>query len=483
MFFTYLRRELIQRKRLTLLVATALGTSIGLIVVVNAASGGISNAQKTVLSGLYGIGTDISVTKNIQPTQERPGFNFGPGNTDEAGSSTLNQTLLTVAPFSGTFDQQTISQIANADGVARSTGTLKLNQIVFNGNIRAGAQAPTDPQDPNTQRRGFGGGNFNIDTTSIEGVDTSNSNVGPLSGVNLEKGRSFIASDANATNALVDNAYANAQKIVIGSTYKVNNQSFTVIGTISSASSTPETSSNIYIPITQAQTLSSNPGVVTNIYVAANSSSNLSSIQKSIETLVPDATVSSQSDLAENLSGSLKSASSLVNALSKWLSIIVLLVSFLIAILFTSSGITRRIREFGTLKAIGWKTNRIVRQIMGESLVTSFFGAFIGLMIGIVGIFVVNLVAPTLSAEVARPGRFGGGGGGGAFQPPAGDFGGGGFGRIAADATTIKLHIAMNTSSLVIAILIAVFGGLIAGAYGSWKASRLSPAVALRSIA
>jgi ABC-type antimicrobial peptide transport system permease subunit len=222
--------------------------------------------------------------------------------------------------------------------------------------------------------------------------------------------------------------------------------------------------------------------------VAADSSSNTNSVQKAIEALLPDATVSSQADLAKNLSGSLSSASSLVNALSKWLSIIVLLVAFLIAILFTSSGVTRRIREFGTLKAIGWKTNRIVRQIMGESLVTSFFGAIIGLAIGVVGIFVVNSIAPTLSASVVSPGRFGrgpGGPGGGGFRPPAGGFTGRttGFGRAADNATTLKLHIGMNVSTLILGVLIAILGGLIAGSYGSWKASRLSPAVALRSVA
>ena len=46
MFFTYLRRELNQRKRQTLLVAIALGTSIGLIIVVNAASAELAMRRK-----------------------------------------------------------------------------------------------------------------------------------------------------------------------------------------------------------------------------------------------------------------------------------------------------------------------------------------------------------------------------------------------------------------------------------------------------
>lgn len=483
MFFTYLHREISKRKRQTLLVAIALGTSIGLIIVVNAASAGISDAQKTVLGGLYGIGTDISVTKSIQPTEGGRGFRFGPGNTDSSGASTLNQTRLTIPISSGTFDAQTLEQIKSTKGVSGLAATLKLNQIIFKGSIAGATSNSTTPQDPNARRGGFGGGNFNIESTSIEGVDTSLTNVGPLSGVNIDKGRAFQVSDANTQNALADSTYALTQKIEVGSTVSVGSGKFTVVGIVSSASSSPETSANLYIPLVQAQTLSSNPDLVTNIYVAADSSSNTDSVQKAIEALLPDATVSSQADLAQNLSGSLSSASSLVNSLSKWLSIIVLLVAFLVAMLFTSSGVTRRIREFGTLKAIGWKTNRIVRQIMGESLVTSFFGATIGLAIGMVGIFVLNVIAPTLSASVVSPGRFGGG----AAGDPGGRRGltgrGTGFGQAAENTTTLKLHVEMNASTLILGVLIAILGGLIAGSYGSWKASRLSPAVALRSVA
>ena len=174
MFFTYLRRELNQRKRQTLLVAIALGTSIGLIIVVNAASAGIGDAQKTVLSGLYGIGTDISVTKSVQPTQNGRGFNFGPGGPDAGGTTALSQTRLTVPRFSGTFDQNSLTQITSTKGVAKASGTLRLSQIVFKGSIASGTEpqaTPAVPQDPNAAGpRGFGGGNFNVDMTSIEGL-------------------------------------------------------------------------------------------------------------------------------------------------------------------------------------------------------------------------------------------------------------------------------------------------------------------------
>jgi ABC-type antimicrobial peptide transport system permease subunit len=30
--------------------------------------------------------------------------------------------------------------------------------------------------------------------------------------------------------------------------------------------------------------------------------------------------------------------------------------------------VSRRVREFGTLKALGWRTRRVVGQVMGEAL-------------------------------------------------------------------------------------------------------------------
>jgi len=312
--------------------------------------------------------------------------------------------------------------------------------------------------------------------------------------VTVTSGRNLEATDATSAVAVLDATYAKSNSLAVGGKVAIKGKDYAIVGIVASASSSPETSSNVYIPLAMAQQDSSNAGLVTNLYISADSSSHIAAIQSALKTLLPDATVSTQADLAQNLSGSLSSASSLVNSLSKWLSIIVLLVAFFIAILFTSSGVTRRTRELGTLKAIGWKSSRIVRQILGESLATSGIGAVFGTVIGVAGIAIVNAVAPTLSASVASPRRFGGGGFGGGFTPPGGGAGftppggglggrGTGFGRAAANATTLKLHVGMNLSTLIIGVLIALAGGLIAGTYGSWRASKLSPAVALRSVA
>ena len=63
MFFTYLGRELRRRMRQAIFAALGLAVGIGLVITVTAASAGVRDAQSKVLHSLYGVGTDITVTK------------------------------------------------------------------------------------------------------------------------------------------------------------------------------------------------------------------------------------------------------------------------------------------------------------------------------------------------------------------------------------------------------------------------------------
>jgi ABC-type lipoprotein release transport system permease subunit len=63
MFFTYVRRELRRRMRQAVFIALGLALGVGLVITVTAASAGVRNAQGTVLHALYGVGTDVTVTK------------------------------------------------------------------------------------------------------------------------------------------------------------------------------------------------------------------------------------------------------------------------------------------------------------------------------------------------------------------------------------------------------------------------------------
>ena len=55
----------------------------------------------------------------------------------------------------------------------------------------------------------------------------------------------------------------------------------------------------------------------------------------------------------------------------------------MIAVLLTLSSIGKRVREIGTLRAIGWSKGRVVRQILGETTGIAIIGGFLGVLIGI----------------------------------------------------------------------------------------------------
>jgi ABC-type antimicrobial peptide transport system permease subunit len=59
----------------------------------------------------------------------------------------------------------------------------------------------------------------------------------------------------------------------------------------------------------------------------------------------------------------------------------------------------------------------------------------------------------------------------------------GGFGQAAAQATDIVLSAPITPVVVIAAVGIAVLGGVLAGAFGGWRAARLNPAAALRSVA
>jgi ABC-type antimicrobial peptide transport system permease subunit len=316
--------------------------------------------------------------------------------------------------------------------------------------------------------------------------------IGPLSASTLSSGRAFTTDDATANVALISDTYANQKGLALDGTITVAGTPLSIVGIVSS---TGATSTDVFIPLGTAQTLASQTDKVSTIYVQASSAGDVDTAKSEIQAALPGTTVTTTSDLASQISGSLSSAASLANNLGKWLSILVLIAAFAVAALFTISGVSRRMRELGTLKALGWRGRRIIGQIAGESLVQGALGGVAGILLGLLGARMVASLAPPLTASVASgfggngaggTGRFGGAGAYGANaaagQAPGGVAGGPNAAFRAASAISVHLTAPVTLSAIGLAVGLAVAGGLIAGAFGGWRASRLRPADALRRI-
>jgi putative ABC transport system permease protein len=506
MFFTYLRRELRRRMRQTVFISVGLALGIGLVITVTAASSGVKAAQGTVLQNLYGVGTAATVTKAPTAGSFFGGggrnFNFKPGETVKVDTLTATRSL-------GTLDDSAVTTISKLNGVAGASGTLTANSVDttitipdFSGGGGGGGGGG---------RGGGGGGGFRGpggfnagNAVTVDGVDLSSSAqaLGPLSNGTLSSGRTLKSSDASADVAVVDTSYAKSASLKVGSDVTLASTKFTVVGIVTEPAS--DSSADVYIPLARAQTLSSMAGKVNTIYVAADSSSDIAAVQKEIAKAVPGATVTTSANLASEVTGSLSSASTLANNLGKWLAIAVLIAAFLLASLLTMSAVSRRVREFGTLKALGWRSRRVIGQVMGESITMGIIGGVVGIGLGFLGANIVEKASKSLTADVgpttgsATPGgarAFGGGGGGaggGGFGGSGAGGGGGGFGgggggadrfrTAATHATVVHLTAPVTLNIIILAVVLAVAGGLIAGMLGGWRAARLRPAAALARV-
>ncbi|WP_225800002.1 ABC transporter permease [Streptomyces sp. NK15101] len=488
MFLTYLRRELRRRRKAALVVASGLALGIALVIVVNSVSSGMNRAQGEVLESLYGLGTDLTVTKaqerpeaGAQP--QRPRFEFQGKEDGEEQSS----DRLMVQGFQ-TLADSTVGTVAKQQGVDRAVGGLSLVSLRIDGEFERGRiqRGQTPPGGPAGGNVGDGGGPgdtvtgggaaFDVDSFTIYGTDVTAPDLGPLTTSTVSAGRTFRTTETDAEVAVVDSAYAQEKGLSVGDELTVKGVKFEIIGIATADSG--QSAAQVYLPLEQAQTLSASAGRITTIYVKATDSTRIDAVEAAIRKNVPGTTVTTSADLAQTVSGSLDTAADLAADVGKWLSYAVLLAAVLVAGLLTSAAVGRRVREFGTLKALGWKSGRVTRQVVGEALVNGVIGGVLGIAVGLAGAYAVTAASPTLTAELgADGGGFGGGRGGGMV------FGGPGAARTAVGRTVdIALTAPVSVTTVGLAVLLALGGGLVAGAFGAWRASRLRPADALRRV-
>jgi ABC-type lipoprotein release transport system permease subunit len=500
-FVTYVRRELRRRMRQAVLIASGLAVGIGLVITVTALSAGVRNAQGTVLHSLYGVGTDVTVTRAPVARAGGPrsfGFGGATGTRTRPAAGTKID-IDTLSNFGlGTLSSSSVTAISRLHNVAGAAGGLTLTDTRITGKIPAINTGGGGGGGFGGSGGGGGGrfrGAFTPKSFTVSGVDLSQGELGPLSSGKVAAGRTFTAADASANVAVVDSNYAKQDKLKVGSSVTIAKQSFQVVGIVSEPAGA--STADAYIPLARAQALASMKNKVNTVYVAAGSASAISAVAKEISALLPKATVTDSSDLAGTVTGSLASTSSLANNLGRWLAIAVLAAAFLLASLLTMAAVGRRVREFGTLKALGWRSRRVIRQVMGESVVIGVIGGIAGVGLGFLGATLVSRLSPPLSASIgqttgsATPGgarAFGGGnfgGGGGNFGGGGGGNFGGGFRRFAADAShTVTVHLTAPVTLGIIAaaVALALAGGLIAGMFGGWRAARLRPADALARV-
>lgn len=271
------------------------------------------------------------------------------------------------------------------------------------------------------------------------GIDPSETETNAILPSNVIDGRYLEPDDGYV--ALVDREYAQLNNLVLGSTvtYKVN---YEVVGIVD-VGGMNILKSHIYVnlPVAQEVLPGTPKGLVDVALIRVISPGKVDLISEVLRAKWPRSTAITTSDLAATASGIIS-----IGEETAWnISITLAVVAILFTIKSQLGTVTERTREIGILKAIGWSNVDVVNQIVIETTLQGIVGGFLGCVFGYSFSW---YVLSTMGGEVGGALRF-----------------------VSVDPVILALGFA-----------ISIVSGVAAGLYPSWRAARLLPAEALRTI-
>ena len=226
---------------------------------------------------------------------------------------------------------------------------------------------------------------------------------------------------------------AETYKLGIGDTMKLYNNHYKIVG-IYETGSAFEDGGGI-LALQESQNLLGRQRSVTFIFLDVEEPSQAPAVVAAIDKRFPEARASLSSEFAEN-TNDIQSTKAMTNAIR----LLALVVGGIVVANTMIMSIYERTREIGTLRAVGWRQQRILNQIIQESVYLCLFAGILG---SIFGVLVVTLIAMIPGANQ--------------FIAPA-----------------------WSVSTFAVAIGVAVVLGLLGGLWPAWRASRLQPVEALR---
>ena len=490
-YLQYLFAEVRRRRGRTALTALGLAVGVGLVVVVGALSRGLDEAQEEVLRPLTGVGTDLSVSRPIavpdddgsagaaggnpfgglsareqrqlQRENEEHNRQFNFGELGEPGERFSEDSFLSTEL---SLPAAKVKEVRGLDGAEDAAGSLTLTATHVEGVVPEGGAQPLGGPGAHGPG-GFGGrGGFEFQSVPVSGIDVRKPELAVVTPDRITRGRYLSGAPRRARGqAVVDLSYARKNGIKVGERAEIAGEDFEVVGLASAPLGGD--ASDAYLELGRLQALSDRKGRVNRIQVRAESAGAVPGLEREVAAQLEGAEVVTAADLADRVGGSLADADDLSSKLGTALAIVALLAAFLIATLLTLSSVQKRIRELGTLKALGWRQRLVVRQVTGEALLQGVLGGLAGAVLGLAAAAIVDAIGPTLEASVKGKSTAG--------------FGPFGQGNVAAGNTEVVLGAPVDVGLLLLAVGLAIAGGLIAGAAGGLRAARLRPAEALRS--
>jgi putative ABC transport system permease protein len=225
----------------------------------------------------------------------------------------------------------------------------------------------------------FDPGQFKV----IVGMDPNSPAIGPSKAREwIKEGRFFEQGETGV--AVLESHYAKFYGLKVGDHLTIAEHQFPVVGVYEVREGAQLTSANIYLPLADAQILAGvDNDTVNSIYLKIKDASRWRHVVDTINQEFPGLTITS-ADSALAMSDSLLA---LLYKLSWPAAIIVIAVCVLFVHRSLASTTWERLKEFGTMKALGWRHRDISRVLTLELFFQVALGAMLGLVLGAFGSF------------------------------------------------------------------------------------------------
>lgn len=196
-------------------------------------------------------------------------------------------------------------------------------------------------------------------------------------------GRYLYATDDHT--CLVEKPYADKHGLKLGSTLTLGGEEFRVVGTLKAAPGARISAGEVYVSLRDAQNLLGEGEVVNAILIRAKNQNAAAAIESKLKELVPVDT-SRGERLAittdSNVMSSVAGVAILAQSATRWMAGLVVLVVFLLVVKSSLSSVSERMREIGTMKALGWRDRHVARLLALESGLVGLVGGAIGTLAG-----------------------------------------------------------------------------------------------------
>lgn len=233
--------------------------------------------------------------------------------------------------------------------------------------------------------------------------------------------------------AIVGRQLAETLGLEVGDTLRLVQTTFRVVGIFETGIGWEDTS--VVVPLRDAQVLADKPRQVTWYTIKLRDPSRAEEVRDYLNAHFPEIQVSLTSEFVENMPD-MQAGQQMVGQIA-FLAVFIGAVGMLNTMLMS---VLERTREIGVLRALGWSRRRVLGAILREALALGFFGAVVGVPLGVLMAWSLNQIPLLKGLLVSR----------------------------------------YDLSLLATALAVALGSGVVGGLYPAWRATRLRPVEALR---